>query len=84
MKWLVLSSAVLSCLSNMFSMIGYECIALAGENYKLRRRCIRFGGFLIFLSGILLITGIHELDVLVLGLGPFWSVDPWLGLGCDV
>ena len=51
MKWLVLSSAVLSCLSNMFSMIGYECIALAGENYKLRRRCIRFGGFLIFLSG---------------------------------
>ena len=65
MKWLVLSSAVLSCLSNMFSMIGYECIALAGENYKLRRRCIRFGGFLIFLSGTFITTVTHGPDKLI-------------------
>ena len=51
MRWLVMASTVLSGVANLFSMIGYECIAVAGDNYKLRRRFLRLSGFLIFLSG---------------------------------
>lgn len=46
-----MASAVLSGVANLFSMVGYECIAVAGDNYKLRRRFLRLSGFLIFLSG---------------------------------
>ena len=51
MRVLMIISVVLSGLSNITALAGYECITLSSNNYKFRRRCARFSGFLIFLSG---------------------------------
>jgi hypothetical protein len=51
MRVLMIISVVLSGLSNVTALAGYECITLSSNNYKFRRRCARFSGFLIFLSG---------------------------------
>ncbi|CAG5104832.1 Oidioi.mRNA.OKI2018_I69.chr1.g1584.t1.cds [Oikopleura dioica] len=52
MRVLMLVSVVLSGLSNVTALAGYECITLSSNNYKFRRRCARFSGFLMFLSGV--------------------------------
>ncbi|CBY31386.1 unnamed protein product [Oikopleura dioica] len=52
MRVLMIISVVLSGFSNITALAGYECITLSSNNYKFRRRCARFSGFLIFLSGV--------------------------------